>query len=220
MQMMDLNTVYLLSADEACYRQIALWIADFRWSCRHGKDAEQLLTDMSGSVPAMALIDSRGLSDIAKTVRAIRNLPGSCATLPIVLLTSNPDDAGQGCNAVLRMPLAQDRLLEAMSEWAGPLEDEAFRSLDNPHYRLIRIVGRRRASAMLARCIDTLRRALMQIAEGAPAKPIAHDAAGLCGMMGFEALGTAWSAVEYDEADALEVAVKLTQDTIERLSNT
>lgn len=217
--MMDRNALYLLSADETCRRQIVRWMADFPWSCHQAKDAAQLLTDMSDSAPAIVLLDSRALSDIAATVRAIRTLSGPAATLPIVLLTPQADEAGQGCNAVLHLPLARDRLLEVVSEWTGPLADEAFRSLDNPHYRLIRVVGQRRASAMLARCIDTLRGALTQIAEGAPQKPIAHDAAGLCGIMGFEALGTAWSAVEYDEQDALEKAVKLTQTTIERLSN-
>ncbi|WP_127689365.1 hypothetical protein [Sphingobium algorifonticola] len=177
------------------------------------------MADMSDSVPAVLLIDSRTSSDIAATVRAIRAVPGPSATLPIVLLTPHMDDAGQGCNAVLHLPLAAERMLDVVSEWAGPLEDAAFRSFDNPLYRLIRIVGRRRASAMLMRCLDSLRRALTQIAEGAPPKPIAHDTAGICGMLGFEALGVAWSAVEYDEPNALEDAVKLTRSTIARLSN-
>ncbi|CAN5146060.1 hypothetical protein BH11PSE5_BH11PSE5_04910 [soil metagenome] len=216
MQIMDHNALYLLSVDDTCRRLIEMWMTDCSWSCHYKENVGQLLADVSDRVPAIVLIDSGVVSDIATTVRALRSLPGSASALPILLLTPHVDEAGQGCNAVLHMPLVQDRLLDAVSEWTGPLDDKAFRSLDNPYYRLIRVVGQSRAAGMLTRCIAALRQALEKIAKGAAPQAIAHDVAGMCGMMGFEKLSTAWSAVEYDEPDALEKAIELTQATIER----
>jgi hypothetical protein len=171
--------------------------------------------------PAAAMLDAG--SQGAEWLQALRALPGLWGNTPVVAVG---DQAIDGPLAVAGWiaPAAEERaVLAAIEECTGPLADHGLRDGEDPAYRLLRLIGRTRAAAMLGRLAEQLEDGLGLVSAGDPAedraalRAVAHRIAGAAGIYGFAELSGLWLRVERGESVDLPALLGVTQAVIRRI---
>jgi len=172
-------------------------------------------TGLSGiPAPALALLhphpDHFPQPLCAAWLAALRALPGLWGSTPVLAIGDSARDGPLAVAGWLAPDADLDMAVAAIENWTGPLADLAFRDGDDPAYRLLRLVGMTRATAMLGRLGDVLAEGLAAHAagDGAGLRALAHRIAGAAGMHGFAELGALWLRVEQGESvDPAELAM-------------
>lgn len=173
------------------------WLSDHGWwslSCADPADIETVAGD---APPALIIIDEISTRPVWRDwVARLRTVDGPLAGTPILLVTADENMVGHGISAILPVPLAREATLAILENWAGALNDHDFRTLDNPHYRLVRLGGRDVANGLIARFADQLEqaRAWLDTPELEPRLP--HQIAGLAGMLGYADISESWRAID------------------------
>jgi CheY-like chemotaxis protein len=173
---------------------ISEWLSAFGWRCRFVRDPSALEKACTPDTKLL-VVDAHDDGEMAAAiVRDIRGLCEITAGLPILLCgASHPHFAG--ANAVLPHPLTKDRALELIGNWTGPLADHDFRSPGNPRYRLVRMMGLAESERLFAMFVQSLKQGLADLQNGGDVRHVAHNVAGIAGMMGYADLNALWSAV-------------------------
>jgi hypothetical protein len=161
-----------------------------------------------------------GAGVIASTIGKIRDLPGFAAGAPALLYAEADFEPVGGVSDRIDPPLSEAGLVAAIENWAGPIRDHAYRHEDNPPYRMVRLAGRERASALFSGFGRSLSEALEALDEGQNITRIAHNIAGMAGTMGFAALSKQWSLVDHGDMTALPAARVAAERVLQTLNNT
>jgi CheY-like chemotaxis protein len=208
------DTFLLFSIDHALYRRICDWIEPAGWRCVSVGDEESLIACASNGA-AILLIDGRSdIEGLEAVVRVIRRLPGRDASLPILLLTQENGGRLPGANQVLTEPMTEEAFRQAVEQWAGPLDDSGFRDIGSNTYALTRLAGRDHAMRLLDNFAHSLAEALARIDAGGDVPSIAHQIAGIAGVVGYASLGAAWSAAVSGGAEELKAARLAAKDVL------
>lgn len=129
---------------------------------------------------------------------------------------SSAEDAHQGVNARLCLPVEKASTLEMIEQWTGPLADHAFRVASNPRYRLVRLMGKMEAQNLLDMFVQSMEQGIAALQRGEDISRIAHNLAGVAGMLGYSELNTQWSAVSHGRSP-LYPAIRSTNSVLQNL---
>lgn len=164
-------------------------------------------TGVSGiSPPAIAVLHPHPehfpQSRCAAWLGAMRSLPGLWGSTPALAVGDPATDGPLAVAGWLAPDADPATILAAIENWTGPLADPAFRDGDDPAYRLLRLVGMTRATAMLGRLGALLAEgeAAHAAGDGPELRQLAHRIAGAAGMHGFAGLGALWQRIEQGES--------------------
>jgi len=172
------------------------WLPEHGWRGLSCADPAELEA-MADAQPALIIIDERSTRPAWRDwVARLRTLDGPLASTPILLVAEDEGLVGHGISGVLPLPLVREAALAIIENWAGALDDHDFRTLDNPHYRLVRLGGRDVANGLIARFAEQLEqaRAWLDMPEQEPRLP--HQIAGLAGMLGYADISESWRAID------------------------
>jgi CheY-like chemotaxis protein len=197
----DINTsqVLVIGHDKALKMLLDDWLSVFGWTCVQW-DMSQDFGKISHSAKALILLDGRMDARAWRNMVAhIRGSENVIAGAPIVLLCDTEIEPENGVSGCLTLPLSRERLMDTVAHWCGSLHDHAFRSLANPHYRLVRLSGQTVADELILSFADHLEEALTYLDERNPDPRVPHQIAGLAGMIGYDDLSRAWRALDAGE---------------------
>jgi hypothetical protein len=197
--------------------QLATWLEPHGWRCIVAQDIDDPTIARTGSI-ALFLLDGTDPSHAAQ-VKRIRAAQLPLGATPILLVSDVPA-LPEGVSAILAAQFERSATLATIEQWAGPLDDHGFRSLDNPAYRLVRLGGRAVADRLLDRFADQLTQALAWLDAPDSASGLPHQIAGLAGMVGFDRLSAQWRAIDAGESPDLNVARALTAEVITLIRRT
>jgi hypothetical protein len=204
-----LNCISLLGPHIATGNALHDLILRHNCNCTWWRTAGSVAPAPDSAPPAVVLLDPDG--DATACLAALRALPGLWGNAPVLGVGPLRDAGAPPVAGWIELPLDEAAAIAAIEEWTGPLADRAWRDPDDPGYRLVRLVGMTRATAMLGRLAVQLAEALTRLAEpGDPAvlRGLAHRVAGIAGLYGFADLGEAWLKVERGESGAEAVAAE------------
>ncbi len=211
------TAIWIISDDKHLKILLNDWLSIHGWQVDAISqfDRFQIIT---GDEPVMILLDSRiGAKNWTECVVRIRALDGPAAAVPIILLAAEEARSTAGLAGCLLLPLDREKTLAMIEQWCGPLDDHDFRSLSNPHYRLTRLSGRAIADDLLARFADQLDAAMDYLDHPDQGASIPHQIAGLAGMIGYDALGQKWRAIDDGDAVDHDVLRREMAETIQQI---
>ena len=87
---------------------------------------------------------------------------------------------------------------------------------DQQYEKLAALLGPEQAAMMIGRYLAGLAEGIDQIEAGGDARAIGHRLGGMGGLLGFNALGTAWLSLENHGLAAWPTVRELTLEAIER----
>lgn len=216
--MSDHSILSILSSDAELIERAAGWLAPYGWSCRGGSNEDEAVTHIGEGAAIILLDGDMGAALIASTIGKMRDLPGFAAGAPALLYAEADFEPVGGVSDRIDPPLSEASLVAAIENWAGPVRDHDFRHEDNPPYRMVRLAGRERASALFTGFARSLAEALEALDEGQNITRIAHNIAGMAGTMGFAALSRQWSLVDHGDMTALPAAREAAERVLETLN--
>lgn len=218
LKMRNSSAIILFTDDPALPSQMSHMLETDGWRCSTTSDIGEVINWASEQAD-MLLIDGRNaLAACATLVARVRALEGFASSLPILLYADEPEEECRGINDRLAPPLDETALRAAIEYWAGPVGDHGYRDPEAPHYRLIRLGGREMMTSTFERFAVSLDDALTRIEKGEAPRPIAHQIAGIAGMMGYAKLGQIWSLVDQGMTKNLPDAQAATRDVLARLN--
>ena len=217
--MRDHSILSILSVDAELVERAAGWLAPYGWSCRGGLEEDQAVTHIGEGAAIILLDGGMGAGIIASTIGKIRDLPGFAAGAPALLYAEADFEPVGGVSDRIDPPLSEANLVAAIENWTGPVKDNAYRHEANPPYRMVRLAGRERASALFSGFARSLAEALEALDEGQNITRIAHNIAGMAGTMGFAALSKQWSRVDHGDMTALPAAREAAERVLQTLNN-
>jgi hypothetical protein len=216
------SLVLLLGGDGAPGNRVEDWLGPLGWICAvvaGPADLSGIVADQGDLVPALALLDGRGIdaAAAAEWIAAIRSLPGLAAGTPVLLLDDAAAPGRTGVAARIDMPFDPVSARPVIEHWAGPLADHGFRSGETPHYRLVRLAGRVQAEALMRGFAEQLEEVLASAARGEALRSAAHRLAGVAGIIGFGELTPLWSAVDREDSGDATAALKGSRTVLDRI---
>lgn len=194
-----LSRLSVLGGDGRPATLLESWLSPHGWATAYSVDTSGLDL-ITPPLPALIVIDGAA-SRATRTgwVTYIRALDGPAASTPILLVSTTPAEPEPGISAMLPAPLEREATLALIAQWCGPLDDHGFRSLDDPHYRLVRMGGRALADGLIGRFADQLEEALAYLDAPEADSPVPHQIAGAAGLMGYRDIGSVWRAIDAGE---------------------
>lgn len=211
----DGNLVLVLSGDVDLPARVGEALAALGWRCQPEAGLPAALRRLERDVPAAMLIDGATIG-IAAAVGAVRQLSPPANATPLLVVGGDGCEP-VGCGGHLGLPFDTAAFVRLLEQWAGPLDDPAFRAAPyGRRYRLVRLLGLDNADAILARLKSALREAVEEAGRDEHLAS-AHRLAGLVGMVGFAELSGLWSAVDRGEPGALDRAVAGSRAVLDEL---
>ncbi|HEX7783135.1 MAG TPA: hypothetical protein VF509_10045 [Sphingobium sp.] len=214
----DRSTLSILTRDVFLVEQVAGWLTPHGWFCQASHDEEQAVAHIHDGAAIILLDGAMGVEIIASTIGRIRELHGFVAGTPTLLYAEADFEPVAGVSNRIDPPLSEVGLVAGIEDWVGRVGDHGFRHADNPPYRMMRLAGRERASALFVGFARSLSEALDALNEGQNITRIAHNIAGMAGTMGFAALSKQWSAVDHGDMSALPQARDMAQHVLHTLN--
>ena len=209
------SLLVILSRNSSLVAQLSPILDGFGWHCEVVSRLDEALVLLERHFTPAFLVDDDAC-DPGDAIAAVRRLPKPANGTPVFTLGSL-EVQSRGAGGHLSQPLDTAALIALLQHWAGPLDDHALRSDPSaPRYRLIRMLGRDNAEALLHSFVTALDEAITLAGTDPDAIP-AHRLAGLSGMIGFGELSRQWSRVDRGEQDGLEAAVQASREALRAL---
>lgn len=214
---MDHSLLIYLGKSDNDSESIVRWLADYGWRSQHTTSVEQAVRAIQSPGARLAAVGSHissdQLSELVGRVRAMTDFSGGT---PIMHCCSGGDAQGDA-NATLHVPLDKADTLAMIEQWTGPLADHAFRMATNPRYRLVRMMGQKDAQNLFDMFVQSMEQGIAALQRGEDVSRIAHNLAGMAGMLGYSDLNAQWSAVSQGQLP-LAPAIRSTDEFLQRLA--
>jgi len=211
----ETSSIVLPADDPALCDAIEATLNNWNWQCRIAGDPQTIA--YLAARPAAAVILSPLSVAALQTIVAVRQMPAPANGTPVLQFGADGDSALRGITALLLQPFDATTFLAQLEQWAGPLDDHQLRQWPfSPRYRMIRLMGLDRASAIRARFTESLD-ATLGLSDDSITAADAHRLAGLAGMLGYSELAVAWAAIERGARTSLPQARALSDSVVAEL---